>query len=103
MRMVKLLKRATRNCADYTVIASEAKQSMAQQAEEWIASLSLSSGTHSRDLVARNDDKKKAGIAPGPGFLRLSCPAKAGHPAITAVRDRIDKPRRTGSSGQAGR
>ena len=37
------------------VIASEAKQSMAQQAERWIASRSLSSGAHSRDPLARQD------------------------------------------------
>jgi hypothetical protein len=32
-----------------------AKQSMAQQADRWIASRSLSSGAHSRDPLARND------------------------------------------------
>jgi len=30
---------------------------MAQQADRWIASRSLSSGAHSRDPLARNDDK----------------------------------------------
>jgi hypothetical protein len=35
------------------VIASEAK-------EEWIASRSLSSGAHSRDPLARNDENKNA-------------------------------------------
>jgi hypothetical protein len=40
------------------VIASEAKQSMPQSAEIWIASSrNLSSGAHSRDpLAPRNDD-----------------------------------------------
>jgi hypothetical protein len=42
------------------VIASEAKQSIAPQAETWIASsLSLSSGAHARDpLAPRNDEEK---------------------------------------------
>jgi len=40
---------------EFSVIASEAKQSIAPQAEEWIASRSLSSGAHSRDPLARND------------------------------------------------
>ena len=39
----------------HVVIASAAKQSMLQQAAEWIASRSLSSGAHSRDPLARND------------------------------------------------
>jgi hypothetical protein len=39
------------------VIASQAKQSIAQQKERWIASRSLSSGAHSRDPLARNDSK----------------------------------------------
>ncbi|KRQ94697.1 hypothetical protein [Bradyrhizobium valentinum] len=37
------------------VIASAAKQSIYPDAEMWIASRSLSSGAHSRDLLARND------------------------------------------------
>ena len=37
------------------VIASAAKQSIAQQVERWIASRSLSSGAPSRDPLARND------------------------------------------------
>jgi hypothetical protein len=36
---------------------SATKQSMLQQAEKWIASLSLSSGAHPRDPLARNDGK----------------------------------------------
>jgi hypothetical protein len=40
-----------------TVIASAAKQSMVQQAEKWIASRSPSSGAHSRDPLARNDEQ----------------------------------------------
>ena len=43
----------------FYVIASEAKQSMAQQAEAWIASRSLSSGAHSRDPLARNDGARR--------------------------------------------
>jgi hypothetical protein len=39
------------------VIASEAKQSIAAK-EVWIASRSLSSGAHSRDPLARNDEPK---------------------------------------------
>jgi hypothetical protein len=39
------------------VIASAAKQSIAQQADRWIASRSLSSGAHSRGPMARNDDE----------------------------------------------
>src|ERR1700712_5619686 len=37
-----------------SVIASEAKQSMPQRADIWVASRSLSSGAHSRDPLARN-------------------------------------------------
>jgi hypothetical protein len=72
MRMVKLLRRAARNSNDYIVIAGEAKQSIAQQAERWIASSrSLSSGAHSGDpLAPRNDGKEKAGIAPGLFYFR---------------------------------
>jgi hypothetical protein len=40
----------------------------ATRKQEWIASWSLSSGARSRDPLARNDEVKKAGIAPG---LRL--------------------------------
>jgi hypothetical protein len=39
------------------VIASAAKQSIAPQVERWIASRNLSSGAHSRDPLARNDDE----------------------------------------------
>src|SRR6266536_376875 len=40
-----------------TVIASEAKQSIVTSCtERWIASRSLSSGAHSRDPLARNDE-----------------------------------------------
>jgi hypothetical protein len=38
-----------------SVIASAAKQSSFPSAAPWIASLSLSSGAHSRDPLARND------------------------------------------------
>jgi len=46
--------------------------------------------------------KEKAGIAPG---LRCFChaPLEAGHPVFQRRQRRIDKPRHTGSSGQAGR
>jgi hypothetical protein len=60
MRMVRLQKRAARNSAYYIVIASEAKQSIWPQAEEWIASSLL--------LLAMTE-KRKAGIAPGPSSL----------------------------------
>src|SRR5215207_3040138 len=33
------------------------KQSIARQADRWIASRSLSSGAHSRDPLARNDEE----------------------------------------------
>jgi hypothetical protein len=47
----------------YPVIGSAAKQSIATScAEGWIASRSLSSGAHSRDPLARNDDLEAAVI-----------------------------------------
>src|SRR5205807_1057547 len=52
-----------------TVIASEAKQSVASQAEAWIASLlslSLSSGAHSRDPLAPRNDGKLSCLPPPP-------------------------------------
>jgi hypothetical protein len=46
------------NCL--SVIASEAKQSIAPQAEMWIASSrSLSSGAHSRDPLAPRNDRER--------------------------------------------
>src|SRR6185295_6548064 len=45
------------------------KQSMAQQAERWIASRSLSSGAHSRDPLARNDDTLPGGLLWPPDVL----------------------------------
>jgi hypothetical protein len=80
MRMAKLLKRA-RDSADYTVIASEAKQSIAQQAERWIASSrSLSSDAHSRDpLAPRNDGKEKGRDRSRPWFFsRRHAPRRRG-------------------------
>ncbi|HMI16445.1 MAG TPA: hypothetical protein VK526_08835, partial [Bradyrhizobium sp.] len=41
------------------VIASEAKQSSFKPGARWIASRSLSSGAHSRDPLARNDESRK--------------------------------------------
>jgi len=54
------------------------KQSMVQQVERWIASRSLSSGAHSRDPLARNDDYvvrrsqavEMAGYAANPPYKR---------------------------------
>jgi hypothetical protein len=64
MRMMRLQKRTARNGAYYIVIASEAKQSMAPQAEEWIASSLL--------LLAMTE--KRPGSLPA-RCLFSSCPA----------------------------
>src|SRR6266404_5283543 len=62
----------------------------------WIASRSLSSGAHSRDPLARND-----------GCVAATFPAvivrEADDPVFQSSCDEIERPRRTGSSGQAGR
>jgi hypothetical protein len=42
----------------FSGISSAAKQSIFPLVEAWIASRSLSSGAHSRDPLARNDDVK---------------------------------------------
>jgi hypothetical protein len=39
------------------VVASTAKQAICPRAETWIASRSLSSGAHSRDPLAHNDEE----------------------------------------------
>src|SRR5450759_319899 len=71
------MSRQASNVTDFDVIASEAKQSIARQRQEWIASSrSLSSGAHSRDpLAPRNDDEVESPKVPMshvPKFHRLA-------------------------------
>src|SRR6185369_5020858 len=86
------------------VIACDKRKAFAQGSESDEA-IHLSAMPHDRLLrFARNDDRKKAGIAPGLSFFSGSSrPAEAGHPVTAAVSKRAERPRHTGPSGQAGR
>ena len=77
------------------------KQSMPQQAEKWIASWSLSSGTRSRDPLARNDEVRPRATTTCCGYGSLLSQGRQHHrpsiftnPATVSVS--------SGSSGRSG-